>query len=66
MKWLEFLQENDGSFSSMRLFALLVCLATIIDWLYSVFSAGVWKPTNQTVFIISSTLCLKVYQKGKE
>ena len=67
MKVLEFLQENNGRFSSSRLFALLVTVGTIIDWMHAVFAGGgVWKPEWQTIAMVLGVLGFKVAQKSQE
>ena len=67
MKVLEFLQENNGRFSSSRLFALLVTIGTIVDWMHAVFTGdGVWKPEWQTIAMVLGVLGFKVAQKFKE
>lgn len=66
MKLLEFLQEKDGSYSSTRLFMLLVCLATIVDWMNAVFTVGVWSPEYQTIAFVLGAMGFKVFQKDKE
>ncbi len=67
MKILEFLQESNGQFSSSRLFALLVTVATIVDWMHAVFTGdGVWTPKWQTISMVLGVLGFKVAQKYKE
>ena len=67
MKILEFLQEKNGQFSSARLFALLVTIGTIVDWMHAVFTGdGVWKPEWQTITMVLGVLGFKVAQKFKE
>ena len=46
MKILEFLQEENGQFSSSRLLAFLMAVAMIVDYMYSVFmtTAHTWRP----------------------
>lgn len=66
MKILEFLQERDGSFSSARLFMLLIVIGVMIDWMHAVFTTGVWKPEWQTIFMVLGSLGFKVLQKNQE
>ncbi len=66
IKILEFLQEKNGQFSSSRLFALLVTLATIVDWMHAVFTVGVWRPEWQTIGMVLGVLGFKIAQKYKE
>ncbi len=66
MKILEFFQESDGGLSSARLFAFLVTVATIIDWMHAVFTVGTWNPEWQTIGMILGVLGFKVLQKPFE
>jgi hypothetical protein len=68
MKILEFLQENNGRFSSARLFAFLVTITTIIDWLHAIFCTedGVWRPEWSTIGMVLGVLGFKVVQKFAE
>ena len=68
MKIFEFLQESNGRFSSARLFAFLVTITTIIDWLHAVFTTadGIWRPQWQTIGMVLGVLGFKVVQKFKE
>jgi hypothetical protein len=63
-KILEFLEESNGRFSSSRLFALLVTIATIVDWMHAVFTDGVWTPEWQTIGMVLGVLGFKVAQKS--
>ncbi|MCK5823563.1 MAG: hypothetical protein KAG95_06140 [Bacteroidales bacterium] len=68
MKILEFFKESNGNYSSARLFAFLVTITTIIDWLHAVFttSDGIWRPQWQTIGMVLGVLGFKVVQKFKE
>ncbi len=68
MKILEFLQDNDGRFSSTRLFMLLVALGGMVDWMNAVFttSDGIWQPEYQTIGLILGVLGFKIVQKRNE
>ena len=68
MKISEFLKEDNGRFSSTRLFAFLITIATIVDWMHAVFHApdGVWRPEYQTIAMVLGVLGFKVWQKSSE
>lgn len=63
---LEFLQDGTGSFSSTRLFMLMVAFSAIIDWQHAVWSIGVWTPQLDVLIFISSVLGLKIWQNYTE
>lgn len=67
MKILEFLKEDNGSFSSTRLLTLLIVISAIIEWQHSIWMmSGIWTPSWETVGIITGVLGFKALQKGKE
>jgi len=66
MKILEFLQEDNGRFSSARLFAFLVTLSTIVDWQHAIWTVGKWIPEYQTIGLVLGVLGIKFAQKSKE
>jgi len=63
---LQFLKDGEGHYSSTRLFMLLVCISSIVDWMHAVFTVGVWSPEYQTIALIVGTLGLKVVQSKVE
>lgn len=68
MKILEILKESNGQYSSARLFALLVVIGTMIDWMYAVFATPthIWNPEWQTIAMVLGVLGFKVIQKFGE
>jgi hypothetical protein len=68
MKINEFLKEDNGHYSSTRLFAFLITIATIVDWMHAVFHTtdGVWRPEYQTIAMVLGVLGFKVWQKNNE
>jgi len=68
MKMGEFFKESNGQLSSARLFAFLVTIATMVDWMHAVFftSEAVWKPEWQTISMVLGVLGFKVAQKWTE
>jgi hypothetical protein len=67
MKIFEFLQEDNGRFSSTRLFALAIVTSAIIEWQHAIwYLGGIWKPDYMTVGLIAGVLGIKVLQKSSE
>ena len=67
MKIVEFLQEDNGSYSSTRLLTLLIVISAIIEWQHAIWTmGGIWHPDWSTVGLIAGVLGFKVLQKGKE
>lgn len=67
MKIFEFLQENNGGFSSTRLLTLLIVISAIIEWQHAIWMLdGIWHPDWSTVGLIAGVLGFKVLQKDKE
>ncbi len=66
-KLLEFLQEQNGDFSSARLFAFSAVVSCIVDWQHAVWTgAGVWHPDLSTIGLVLGTVGFKVAQKFGE
>jgi len=66
MKLFEFLQEDNGGFSMIRLLSFLSVVCLVIDWMHAVFTTGVWKPDVAVLAYVTSIIGLKVVQKDKE
>lgn len=66
MKIFEFLQGENGIFSSTRLFMLLVCLSCIVDWQHAVWTVGKWSPELDVLMFIGAVLGIKVWEKKNE
>ncbi len=68
MKFQEFLQEENGNFSSSRLVMYIIVIAGIVDWIHAVFTTadGVWRPEESTIMLILGAMGLKVGQKFAE
>jgi len=63
----EFLKEDNGNFSSTRLFAFSIITSAIVDWQRAVWiGGGIWHPDFATVGLIAGVLGVKVLQKGIE
>ena len=65
MRFLEFIQDREGKFSSQRLMGFLTVFAVIVDWMHAVFysSTGIWSPTWQTIVFVLIVLGFKFAQK---
>jgi len=67
MKIFEFIQEDNGAFSSTRLLTLSVVISAIIEWQHAIWTlGGIWHPDWSTVGLISGVLGFKVIQKKYE
>jgi hypothetical protein len=66
MKILQFLQEDNGQFSSSRLLSFLIAIALIVDYMHSIFTIGVWHPDLNLVLILLTVVTGKVAQKFGE
>jgi len=62
----EFLKEDNGTYSSTRLFALLIVISAIIEWQKNVWTIGLWHPDIYVVGLITGVLGIKVLQKKVE
>ncbi|HPM21450.1 MAG TPA: hypothetical protein PLY35_09415 [Thermotogota bacterium] len=61
-KLLEFFQDNNGSYSSTRLFMLLTCFTFIFTWNYSVIKYGDFKPDITLLIFTGLVLGIKVFE----
>lgn len=68
MKFLQFLQEENGQFSSARLLQFLIAIAMVVDYMYSVFAtvAHSWHPDMNLVLILITVVTGKVVGKFAE
>ena len=68
-KWQiwEFLQEDNGRFSSTRLFAFSIIATLIIDWLHTIFFLNkIYAPDYTTIGLVAAIMGAKVIQKSNE
>ncbi len=65
-KIFEFLQEDNGGFSSMRVFSAVSILCMAVDWMHAVFTVGVWKPDPSLLALVLGPITAKVVQKRFE
>lgn len=58
--------EDNGNFSSVRLFPtiLTICMAT--DWMHAVFTVGKWSPSLEIIALVLGAITAKVGQKFME
>jgi hypothetical protein len=66
LKIFEFLKEDNGTYSSTRLFALMIVLSAIVEWQKNVWTVGLWHPDYLVVGLIAGVLGIKVLQKKVE
>ncbi len=65
-KLLEFLQEDNGGYSSMRLFSLVSIVCMAVDWMHTIFTGGHYAPDPSLVALVLGPLTAKVVQKKFE
>ena len=66
MKFLEFLQEDNGGVSSMRVFSFVTIVCMAIDWMHAIFTVGRWSPDIALIGLVLGTITAKVAQKPFE
>jgi len=65
-KIMEFLKEDNGTYSSTRLFTLIILISAITEWQKAIWSVGIWHPDYLVVGLIAGVLGIKVLQKKVE
>ena len=65
-KFLEFLEESNGQFSSARLLSFLVTIAIIVDYMHAIFTVGKWQPDINLILILLVVVTGKTIQKFGE
>ena len=65
-KLLEFLQEDNGGYSSMRLFSLVSIGCMAVDWMWTIFHGGHYSPDPSLVALVLGPITAKVVQKKFE
>lgn len=63
---LNFLQEDNGGVSSMRVFSFVVIMCMAADWMHAVFTVGRWSPDIALIGLVLGTITVKVAQKPFE
>lgn len=62
----EFLQEDNGGLSSIRLFSVVSIICMAIDWMHAVFTVGRWAPDMNLIALVLGPITAKVVQKRFE
>jgi hypothetical protein len=66
-RFLEFFQEDNGNYSSMRLFTFIILCSAIIEWQKAIWAGGgTWHPDYAVIGLITGVLGVKVLQKRVE
>ena len=65
-KLLEFLQEGNGSYSSMRLFSFVSIICMAVDWMHTIFTGGRYIPDPSLIALVLGPIAAKVVQKNFE
>ncbi len=65
-KLLEFLQEDNGGYSAMRLFSLVSIGCMAVDWMWTTFHGGHYSPDPGLVALVLGPITAKVVQKRFE
>lgn len=66
-KLFEFLQEENGGYSSIRVFSCVSIICMAIDWMHAVwFGSGVYKPDPSLLALVLGPITAKVVQKKFE
>lgn len=65
-KIFEFLQEGNGSYSSMRLFSFISIVCMAVDWMHTIFTGGHYTPDPSLLALVLGPITAKVVQKQFE
>lgn len=65
-KLLEFFQDNNGYYSSTRLFMLLTCFTFIFAWIYSIIYYGKYEPSIELLLFVATVLGVKAIEGIKK
>ena len=66
MRILEFLTDDSGQLSNMRLVGLMVSSGFMADWMAHVIRSLEFDPSWSTVSLVAAVIGAKVFQKGSE
>jgi len=65
--FLQFLEEDNGNLSAMRLLVSLILVVVLFNWTYITILTGNFVGLNVAdIMLILGPLAVKSYQKGKE
>lgn len=59
-------KEDNGNVSSMRITMFIITLCCMVDYMFSTFTKGQWKPSPEIITILLGSLGLKMGQKFAE
>ncbi len=62
----EFLKEDNGRFSSARLFAFFIIFNAILEWQNAIWKSIAWTPSWEEISLIAGVLGFKIVQKSFE
>src|SRR5574343_280639 len=62
----EFLQEDNGGPSAIRLFSFVSVVCMAVDWMHAVFTVGKWSPDPSLIALVLGPITAKVVQKRLE
>lgn len=65
-KIFEFLQEGNGSYSSMRVFSSVSIICMAVDWMHTIFTGGRYIPDPSLIALVLGPIAAKVVQKNFE
>lgn len=65
-KLLEFLQEDNGGFSAMRLFSFVSIICMAVDWMHTIFTGNRYTPDPSLLALVLGPITAKVVQKQFE
>jgi hypothetical protein len=64
---MEFVKDENGQFSSTRLFAFSIIGSALYEWYSAIWqSTGIWHPNATTVGLVMGVLGMKVMKKDQE
>ncbi len=66
MRILEFLTDDSGQLSNVRLVGLMISSGFMADWMAHVIRSLEFDPAWSTVSLVASVIGAKVVQKGSE
>jgi hypothetical protein len=62
----EFVKDQNGQFSSTRIFAFSIIGTALYEWYSAIWQAGIWHPNATTVGLVMGVLGMKVMKKDQE
>lgn len=62
----EFMQEDNGGPSAVRLYSFVSIVCMAVDWMHAVFTVGAWRPDPALIALVLGPITAKVVQKRYE